>query len=125
MGEIGNYEEAAKLFEGIAEEMANNQLTKYSVKDYLLRAGLCRLCLDVRIVIMYDMYCINTNSFFLDFVVFRILLALRNISKNTQQLNFPSLPQKNTLSFKKFLIQLKEETLKPFPIPLLNGIKQM
>lgn len=48
LGEIGNYEEAAKLFEGIAEEMDNNQLTKYSVKDYLLRAGLCRLCLDVR-----------------------------------------------------------------------------
>ena len=48
-GEIGNYEEAAKLFEATAEEMANNELTKYSVKDYLLRAGLCRLCLDVRI----------------------------------------------------------------------------
>lgn len=47
-GDIGNYEEAARMFEGIAEEMANNQLTKYSVKDYLLRAGLCRLCLDVR-----------------------------------------------------------------------------
>lgn len=47
-GDIGNYEEAAKLFEGMAEEMANNQLTKYSVKDYLLRAGLCRLCLDVK-----------------------------------------------------------------------------
>ena len=45
--EMGNYEEAAKLFENISEECANDQLKKYSVKDYLFRAGLCRLCLDV------------------------------------------------------------------------------
>lgn len=45
--EIGKYEEAAKLFENNAEESANDQLRKYSVKDYLFRAGLCRLCLDV------------------------------------------------------------------------------
>lgn len=45
--EIEKYEEAAKLFESIAEDSANDQLRKYSVKDYLFRAGLCRLCLDV------------------------------------------------------------------------------
>lgn len=47
--EIEKYEEAAKLFESIAEDSANDQLRKYSVKDYLFRAGLCRLCLDVNL----------------------------------------------------------------------------
>lgn len=53
-GEIGNYEEAAKLFESNAEESANDQLRKYSVKDYLFRAGLCRLCLGVNIRFYYN-----------------------------------------------------------------------
>ena len=47
-GEIGKFEEAAKLFEANAEESSSDQLRKYSVKDYLFRAGLCRLCLNVR-----------------------------------------------------------------------------
>ena len=45
--EIGNYEEAAVLFEKNAEDSISDQLRKYSVKDYLFRAGLCRLCSDV------------------------------------------------------------------------------
>ena len=45
--DIGNYEEAAVLFEKNAEDSCSDQLRKYSVKDYLFRAGLCRLCLDV------------------------------------------------------------------------------
>lgn len=48
-GEIGKFEEAAKLFESVAEESSSDQLRKYSVKDYLFRAGLCRLCLNVNI----------------------------------------------------------------------------
>lgn len=59
-GEIGKYEEAAELFERNAEESANDQLRKYSVKDYLFRAGLCRLCLNVsvleRFIIKYALY---------------------------------------------------------------------
>lgn len=47
-GDIGNYEEAAKLFETNAEESVGDQLRRYSVKDYLFRAGLCRLCLEVK-----------------------------------------------------------------------------
>lgn len=46
-GEIGKFEEAAGLFESVAEESSSDQLRKYSVKDYLFRAGLCRLCLNV------------------------------------------------------------------------------
>lgn len=45
---IGKYEQAAKLFEENAESCVTDSLRRYSVKDYLFRAGLCRLCLDVR-----------------------------------------------------------------------------
>jgi len=32
------------VFEKIAEESVDNDLLKWSVKDYLLKAGICRLC---------------------------------------------------------------------------------
>lgn len=44
--ESEEYAQAAELFEGMAEASASDAIRKYAVKDFLLRAGLCRLCLD-------------------------------------------------------------------------------
>lgn len=49
--DVGSFERAAELFEENATAASNDQLRKYSVKDYLFRAGLCRLCLDVSFVV--------------------------------------------------------------------------
>ena len=54
LADIGNFEEAAKLFEQNAEDSTNDQLRSFSVKDYLFRAGLCRLSLDVRIISIFN-----------------------------------------------------------------------
>lgn len=45
----GNYGKAAMMFEDAASESVSDQLRKYSVRDYLLKAGLCRLCDEDRI----------------------------------------------------------------------------
>lgn len=44
---IGENEKAAELFENNAEACASDTMRRYSAKDYLFRAGLCRLLLDV------------------------------------------------------------------------------
>jgi alpha-soluble NSF attachment protein len=41
----GKYAKAAELFERIAADSLDNNLLKYSARDHLLKAGLCRLCL--------------------------------------------------------------------------------
>jgi len=41
---LGNYDKAAELFERVAGESVDNDLLKWSVKDYLLKAGICKLC---------------------------------------------------------------------------------
>lgn len=33
------------LFEQVAKSMVDNQLLKYSAKEYFLKAGLCRMCM--------------------------------------------------------------------------------
>lgn len=38
------YERAIEIYEKIASESLDNTLRKFSVRDYLLRAGLCQLC---------------------------------------------------------------------------------
>jgi alpha-soluble NSF attachment protein len=38
------YELAIEMFEAVASAALDNKLLRYSVKDYLLNAGLCRLC---------------------------------------------------------------------------------
>lgn len=40
----GEYSRAAEIFEDIARQAAEHNLLKYSAKNYLLNAGLCRLC---------------------------------------------------------------------------------
>ncbi|GAB0134234.1 hypothetical protein EsDP_00002614 [Epichloe bromicola] len=39
----GDYYKAIENFEKVAEQSVNNNLMKYSVKDYFLRAGICHL----------------------------------------------------------------------------------
>lgn len=55
-----DYEKAAGLFEENAESSAHDQLRKYSVKDHLFRAGLCRLCLDVSLCVLCR--CFNSRK---------------------------------------------------------------
>lgn len=40
---LGKYDEAVRLFEKVAKDSIDNNLLKWSVKDYFLRAGCCHL----------------------------------------------------------------------------------
>ncbi|KAJ1919421.1 vesicular-fusion protein S17 [Mycoemilia scoparia] len=42
-GDLGEFQQAIDVFESIAQESVNDNLTKWSVKDYLFKAGLCHL----------------------------------------------------------------------------------
>lgn len=39
-----NYAKAAEIFERVSSECVDNDLLKWSVKEYLLKAGICQLC---------------------------------------------------------------------------------
>jgi alpha-soluble NSF attachment protein len=45
--QLEQYERAIEKFEQVARANVDNQLTKWSLKDYFLKAGLCHLCLKV------------------------------------------------------------------------------
>ena len=38
------YDRAIQIYEAVAKNSMNNNLLKYSVKGYLLNAGLCQIC---------------------------------------------------------------------------------
>jgi alpha-soluble NSF attachment protein len=42
--ELKQYDRAIGLFEQVATASINNNLLRFSVKDYLLRASICHLC---------------------------------------------------------------------------------
>ncbi|KAJ3094747.1 hypothetical protein HDU96_001492 [Phlyctochytrium bullatum] len=44
--QLQRYEEAIQKFELVASHSVDNKLTKWSVRDYLFKAGLCILCLN-------------------------------------------------------------------------------
>ena len=46
--ELGDYPKAIALYDQVANGSLGSNLTKYSVKDYWLRAGLCALAMGVR-----------------------------------------------------------------------------
>jgi len=46
--EEGEYQKATENFEQVAKKSMNNNLTKYSVKDYLFKAGIVHLASGVR-----------------------------------------------------------------------------
>lgn len=39
------YDRAVEIFEEVATQMVDNQLLKWSAKEYFLKAGLCRMCM--------------------------------------------------------------------------------
>ncbi|KAK9127307.1 hypothetical protein Syun_016104 [Stephania yunnanensis] len=42
--QLEQYQKAIEIYEDVARQSLNNNLLKYSVKGYLLNAGLCQLC---------------------------------------------------------------------------------
>jgi alpha-soluble NSF attachment protein len=50
-GELENYPAAIARYEQVANASLNSALTKYSVKEYWLRAGLCALAMGVSDVV--------------------------------------------------------------------------
>ena len=44
IGYCDRYDKAIEIYETIAKHSMNNNLLKYSVKGYLLNAGLCQIC---------------------------------------------------------------------------------
>lgn len=43
--QLEQYERAINLFEQVAAASFNNNLLRFSVKDYFLKAGLCYICI--------------------------------------------------------------------------------
>lgn len=57
----GDYSKATDQFEKVAKTSINNNLMRWSVKDYLLKAGICHLASAVRIFfISLTYWCNNT-----------------------------------------------------------------
>ncbi|KAG2175405.1 hypothetical protein INT43_001052 [Umbelopsis isabellina] len=56
---LGQYDNAIEKFESVAAASVDNQLTKWSVKEYFLKAGLCHLCTmdTVRVRQAIEKYC--------------------------------------------------------------------
>ncbi|KAJ3313723.1 hypothetical protein HDU76_002559 [Blyttiomyces sp. JEL0837] len=45
-GQLERYDEAVDTFETVASHCVDNKLTKWSMKEYFLKSGICLLCLD-------------------------------------------------------------------------------
>lgn len=48
--QLGMYDKAIEKFEEVASASLDNQLMKWSLKEYFLKAGLCHLATGVRAV---------------------------------------------------------------------------
>lgn len=42
--QLEKYDAAIRIYEDIASQSVDNQLLRWSVKEYFLRAGMCHLC---------------------------------------------------------------------------------
>lgn len=49
----GEYQQAIGNFEKVANSSVNNNLMKWSVKDYFLKAGMCHLASQVSCIILF------------------------------------------------------------------------
>jgi alpha-soluble NSF attachment protein len=49
---VEQYDRAIEVYERVATKSLDNQLTKWSVREYLLKAGICLLCTKVRLCCM-------------------------------------------------------------------------
>lgn len=56
--EVGNYRESIARYEQVARNSLGSELTKFSVKEYLLRAGLCAVATFVSVSTKFVLYII-------------------------------------------------------------------
>lgn len=63
--QLEQYQVAINNFEKVATESVDNQLTKWSIKEYFLKAGLCSMCIGdtVKTHQLLDKYCSMDLSF--------------------------------------------------------------
>lgn len=47
--QLEQYDVAIDNFERVATDSMDNQLTKWSIKEYFLKAGLCSMCIGVSV----------------------------------------------------------------------------
>lgn len=59
--QLEQYQVAIDNFERVATESVDNQLTKWSIKEYFLKAGLCSMCIGVFILGFCFLYIFQTN----------------------------------------------------------------
>lgn len=48
--QLEQYTVAIDNFERVATDSMDNQLTKWSIKEYFLKAGLCSMCIGVSVL---------------------------------------------------------------------------
>lgn len=53
--QLGYYDKAIEKFETVAHDSLDNQLMKWSLKEYFLKAGLCHIASGVSHLHPYDM----------------------------------------------------------------------
>ncbi|KAI8874879.1 TPR-like protein, partial [Backusella circina FSU 941] len=63
--QLEQYPSAIEKFERVASDSADNQLTKWSIKEYFLKAGLCCLCTTdtIKTRQLLHKYCLMDGSF--------------------------------------------------------------
>lgn len=83
------YQKALELFEKIADRMVDNNLLKFSCKEYYLKAGLCSLCLNdvVGAKVKHERY-ETQAAYFRDSRESKLLLNLAEAIENEDQEEF-------------------------------------
>ena len=62
LAELDRFQEAIALYDEVASYSLQSNLTKYSVKDYWLRAGLCALAMQVPFALLFESYLSDVKS---------------------------------------------------------------
>ena len=60
-GTLEEYDRAIDLFERVAAKSLDNNLTKWSVREYLFKAYICVLCINVIVVYKGSSSITNNN----------------------------------------------------------------
>ena len=71
--QLEQYSKAIEIYERVASASLENNLLKWSAKDYFLRAGICQLCLDVKIFPFFLVPFTESNNFYFNNSFFFIL----------------------------------------------------
>ncbi|KAI9293333.1 TPR-like protein [Neoconidiobolus thromboides FSU 785] len=81
--QLEQYDKAIKIFEQVANDSVNNPLAKWSVKEYLLKAGLCHLCVGDSVSTLRALE--NYDELDLSFSQTRERKLLRNLYEAVEQ----------------------------------------